>query len=1026
MSAAKPWRAPRVWAVLLLLFLVLLLLLAALLVDEARSSRWQSAWLSQLGQGLGHEVKPGRSDAIRFPEDGPFDQRQGYTQLPAWTERLQSEGFAVTAQSRMSPDLLSLIDRGLFAPFHEKRQVGLELLDCRGETLFSARYPQRVYAGFDAVPPLLVAALLFIEDRELFDEPQQRNPAVDWTRLGSALIDRARHQLDPSVASPGGSTLATQLEKFRHAPGGRTEAPRDKLLQMASASVRSYLDGADTRPRRRQVVVDYLNTVPLAARAGFGEVHGLGDALWAWYGLDFAEFNRLLQPPAGQVVPLDKQALALKQGLSLLVAQRRPAYYLSAAGAQALRTLTDAHLRLLTGAGLVTPALREAALPLALPLRHQRFSDEAGASFADRKAATALRHRLLGQLALPSLYDLDRIDLQARSSYSAPAQRASAALLRSLAEPQAARDAGLFGPYLLNEGDNTARLALSFTLFERVGDSNLLRVQTDNLDRPFDLNEGSRLDLGSTAKLRTLVTYLEQVAALHQRWAGLDAARLAELKTGPSDAIARWARAYLLLAPDRSLPLMLEAAMQRSYSASPAEAFYTGGGVHRFNNFESRDDRRTMTVSEALTRSVNLVFVRLMRDVVRHVMEGSEAIDRRVLEDADDPRRWPLLQQFADEEGRVFLQRFYRQYAALSPEAATDALLEEVRKAPLPLAAAFYALQPAADAAALGHFLAQRLPAAGIDAADAASLHARHGPPRWSLSDRAYLAGVHPLALWLVGHLRQHPGASLAEVLAASTAQRQQAYGWLFKTRRKSAQDRRIRDQFEQLAFELIQQSWARLGYPFQALTPSYATALGASGDRPSALAELMGIIVNGGQQLPVTRLQSLVFARDTPYETRLQRAPAAAPRQLLDPAVAATLRRALIDVVEDGTARRLRGALQQADGSDMAIGGKTGTGDHRFDIHGPGGSLISSRVVNRSATLVFLIGDRFYGTLMAYVHEPYAKDFRFTSALPAQLLKALAPAIQPLLDREACPAVAPPMPGAPPRSMRPAPPPGG
>jgi hypothetical protein len=35
------------------------------------------------------------------------------------------------------------------------------------------------------------------------------------------------------------------------------------------------------------------------------------------------------------------------------------------------------------------------------------------------------------------------------------------------------------------------------------------------------LNQGARLDLGSTSKLRTLITYLEQVAALHQRWSPL-------------------------------------------------------------------------------------------------------------------------------------------------------------------------------------------------------------------------------------------------------------------------------------------------------------------------------------------------------------------------------------------------------------------------------------------------------------------------------------------------------------------------
>ena len=66
---------------------------------------------------------------------------------------------------------------------------------------------------------------------------------------------------------------------------------------MASASLRAYLDGEDTLPRRRQIVVDYLNTVPLAAQAGFGEVNGLGDGLWAWYGRDFDEVNRLLAAP---------------------------------------------------------------------------------------------------------------------------------------------------------------------------------------------------------------------------------------------------------------------------------------------------------------------------------------------------------------------------------------------------------------------------------------------------------------------------------------------------------------------------------------------------------------------------------------------------------------------------------------------------------------------------------------------------------------------------------------------------------
>jgi hypothetical protein len=50
----------------------------------------------------------------------------------------------------------------------------------------------------------------------------------------------------------------------------------------------------------------------------------------------------------------------------------------------------------------------------------------------------------------------------------------------------------------------------------------------------------------------------------------------------------------------------------------------------------------------------------------------------------------------------------------------------------------------------------------------------------------------------------------------------------------------------------------------------------------------------------------------------------------------------------------------------------------------------------------VFAIGDRFFGTLTAVVHEPYAKRYDFTSALAVQLLKSMAPALQPLLDEPA------------------------
>ena len=133
-----------------------------------------------------------------------------------------------------------------------------------------------------------------------------------------------------------------------------------------------------------------------------------------------------------------------------------------------------------------------------------------------------------------------------------------------------------------------------------------------------------------------------------------------------------------------------------------------------------------------------------------------------------------------------------------------------------------------------------------------------------------YIAKVHPLDLWLLGYLLNHPEASFDEIVKASEFERQEVYSWLFKSRHQSARDSRIRTMLEIEAFLDIHQRWQAVGYPFDHLVPSLATAIGSSGDRPAALSELVGIIQNDGVRLPTLRIDSLHFAADTPYETRL------------------------------------------------------------------------------------------------------------------------------------------------------------
>jgi membrane peptidoglycan carboxypeptidase len=596
------------------------------------------------------------------------------------------------------------------------------------------------------------------------------------------------------------------------------------------------------------------------------------------------------------------------------------------------------------------------------------------------------------QLGLPSLSTVDRLDLTAEATLDGAAQDAATRVLRNLRDPEFIAAAGLHQPRLLGKGDPAAVL-YAFTLYERVGGASLLRVQTDNLDQPLDINEGVKLDLGSTAKLRTLVTYLDVVADLHERFARLPPPELRAAAVAPTDTLSHWAVAELTARPGASLRELLEAAMNRVYSANPREKFFTGGGLHTFANFDTTDDHKSMTVREAFRSSVNLVFVRMMRDIVHYYTFHAQGSSARILADERHPLREAYLRKFADQEGRHFLERFYRKYTGLSPEDAREALLRGVRVTPRRLATALRALSPDVPLDTFATEMRARLPGSDLRPATLRELYDAYDPSRYDVADRGLLVGVHPLELWLVAYLRAHPRATFAEAAAASVAERVAVYRWLMRSSRKRAQDTRIRILMEVEAFQEIHRQWRRYGYPFDTIVPSYATSIGSSADRPAALAELVGIIAGGGVRHPPERLTRLRFGEGTPYETTLVRGPAR-PERVMHPEVAETVRAAVIDVVENGTGRRAAHAF----GPEWPVGGKTGTGDQRLKRFGPGGKLLDARVLNRTATFAFMVGDRYYGVMTAYVAGAAAAEYEFTSALPSQVFKRMACDVMPAL----------------------------
>ena len=162
-------------------------------------------------------------------------------------------------------------------------------------------------------------------------------------------------------------------------------------------------------------------------------------------------------------------------------------------------------------------------------------------------------------------------------------------------------------------------------------------------------------------------------------------------------------------APDRNLTDMLQSALERRYSANTSERFFTGGGMHTFRNFRKEDNGRNPTLNEALRESINLPFVRLMRDIVGYSIYLNEN-RTQLLKNDQDPRRQEYLSRFADREGQVFLRRFWRKYLDKDEQARLEIFIDDLRATSVRLASVHRYLMPNAELDAFATFLRQNMP----------------------------------------------------------------------------------------------------------------------------------------------------------------------------------------------------------------------------------------------------------------------------------------------------------------------------
>ncbi|MBV1929501.1 MAG: transglycosylase domain-containing protein, partial [Gammaproteobacteria bacterium] len=847
-------------------------------------------------------------------------------------------------------------------------------------------------------PQLLIDSLCFVENRELCEEANpQKNPAVEWGRFSHAAFGQLKEKMGLSNDGSGGSTLATQLEKVRHSRGGVTRSHEDKLQQMVTATAKAYQDGLDTTEQRERIIRDYINEMPLAAFKSYGEVIGFADGITVWFGADFDEVNALLTKPQEGLSDEELRpiARAYRQALTLIMAVKQPSEYLLR-NKSAMQDRIEAYLPILAENGVISQKLMR--LAQAEKLEFSQTVDQDNLTNDEPKSTDTVRIALMEELGYSNLIQTELWDMSAKSTIDSDVTQGVEDILQQFKDPTSEIAQNIIGFRMANS-DTAHQIDYAVTLYEATDDANILRVQADTFKGQFNFNAKSKLELGSTAKLRTLVTYLEVIEELHQRYLNMSDEELAAKTFNEDDHLSIWVNEYMSQPDvDKTKAGILAASMQRNYSGHTNERFFTGGAYHRFHNFQNKDNYRELTVDEAIRRSVNLPLIRMMRDIVNYTLYNQMEIAPDIYINKGAEQRIKYLEQYADKESKIYLWRFWKELRNKTPDEIAETLALKTHKSPVHLTVVYRTVFPEASYEETAEFIKKHCANCNQDG-DYADTFENYGPGKFNINDQAYITGLNEIELWLGYHLAKNPDARWADLEKPSAGVRKEGYTWLMKSTNTRAQNKRIRIMIEQEAFDdHIIHRWKKQGFPFDRMVASYASSIGVSGDNPNSLADLAGILMNEGQRKTISTFEEISLAKDTPYETNFKDLYEQS-EQVISPEVANIAHHAMQNVVANGTARRAKNSIELSNGRHAIVGGKTGTGYNRKQVTYEDGSK-QSIAVNRTATFMFTIDQCMYGTIVAYAPGDMADAQKFTSSLPVQAFKELVPTLMPLFDK--------------------------
>src|SRR5262249_19365267 len=146
--------------------LAIIPILVATGVYETRTSALQARLFSAIASRLTYQVTQGASSRIVFPQNGPFNDARGYSKISRFSQELVDGRFHIVVQSLFSTDWERLARWGVNPPYREPLTAGLVINDGAGNILYDARSRHRIFNSFGEIPPFVVTALLFVENRE--------------------------------------------------------------------------------------------------------------------------------------------------------------------------------------------------------------------------------------------------------------------------------------------------------------------------------------------------------------------------------------------------------------------------------------------------------------------------------------------------------------------------------------------------------------------------------------------------------------------------------------------------------------------------------------------------------------------------------------------------------------------------------------------------------------------------------------------------------------------------------------------